>query len=82
MTHEERNEPVERFGTVVTVTDLAVCLFDDMSEREIFFPRRYIKRWFFTDMGTDRGWPIGTLERGDDVTLVIPRWLAERENLM
>jgi len=82
MTHNERNDPISREGTVSTITDRALCFFDDVSEREVWIPHQYIKSWVFTDMGTDRGWPLGALETGDDITVVIPRWLAVKERIV
>lgn len=75
---------VELGGVVVAQGPQALLFFDDESVQEVWISRRLIFDWWFTDSSApDATLPleVDDLERNDEITIVIPRWLAEREGL-
>ena len=68
-------------GLVVKVTTKAVLFFDDGSGREAFLPFSKIMDWWFTAGGGRRHLRVVDLELDDEITVVIPTWLARREKL-
>lgn len=73
---------VNRKGLVVSLRQASVLFFDDEAVKEVFVPVSLIKDWWFTTDGTKRGLGLGDLELDDEVTLVIPKWLAKKEKLL
>lgn len=73
---------VQRKGLVVRLRDESVLFFDDDSVQEVFIPRSQIKDWWFTSDGSKRTLSVADLELDDEITLVIPRWLAIKEGMV
>jgi hypothetical protein len=69
-------------GLVVKVTKGAVLLFHDDTGQEVFIPKSQVHDWFFTRGGSKQRLSLNDLELNDEITLVVPRWLAKRENLV
>lgn len=68
-------------GLVVSVRDKSVLFFDDGSGREAFVPVSKVMDWWFTACGTKRGLRLCDLELNDEVTILVPTWLARKEKL-
>lgn len=71
----------KRKGLVVAARDASILFFDDDSGREVFLPVSTITDWWFTVDGTKRGMQLSDLELNDEVTMLIPIWLAKKEKL-
>lgn len=69
-------------GIVVRVTDNFLLFFDDGTGRETFLPFSKIMDWWFTSNGGKRHLRIVDLELDDDITVLIPIWLARKEKLV
>ena len=71
----------KRSGLVVKLTPKAVLFFDDAVGAEAFIPRSVILDWWFTSCGTKRGLRVQDLERNDEITVFIPKWLVRKEQI-
>lgn len=69
-------------GIVVRISEKSVLFFDDASGQEIFVPISRIMDWWFTSCGTKRGLRICDLELDDEITILMPTWLAKKEKLL
>ena len=69
-------------GLVVRVSDKSLLFFDDGSGREAFLPLSKILDWWFTSSGSKRHLRLIDLELDDEITVLIPTWLARKENLI
>lgn len=72
---------VEREGVVVRMAARSILFFDDDAGSEVFLPRSLIRDWWFTKDQSCRSLELNDLELDDEVTFVIPEWLAKREGL-
>jgi len=73
---------VARKGLVVRVTSSSVLFYDDVSVQEVFVPLSQVRDFYFTSSGGKRGLTLQDLELDDEVTLVIPKWLAKKEGMV
>ena len=73
---------VEREGMVVRLHAASVLFFDDESQQEIFIPLSQIKDWWFTSSHSKRGLELEDCELDDELTIVIPGWLAKKEGMV
>ena len=73
---------IERIGIVVRMRNASVLFFDDNSQQEIFIPLSQVKDWWFSSSGTKRGLRLEDLELNDELTIVIPKWLALKEGMV
>jgi len=72
----------EAAGVVMKVRERSILLFHDDSVNEVFVPRSKIIDWWFTRNGRKDGLGLDDLELDDEVTLLIPKWLAKRERMI
>jgi hypothetical protein len=73
---------LKRRGLVVRAAEKSILFFDDATGREVFIPISKILDWWFSDAGTKRGLRIQDLELNDEITILIPTWLAKKESLV
>ncbi|MDR1945983.1 MAG: hypothetical protein LBQ51_02295 [Desulfovibrio sp.] len=71
-----------RNGVIVMRMPRSVLFFDDVCVKELFIPMSVILDWHFTTCGTKRNLNVPDLERDDEVSLYIPKWLARKEKLI
>ncbi len=73
---------VTRVGLVVKLHQHSLLFFDDKSETEIFIPYTQIRDFWYTDCMGNLGNRVSDLEQDDEITIVIPEWLARKEGLL
>lgn len=81
-TGSSRGGLVLRDGMVVRQNGVSVLFFDDSSQKEVFIPLSQVTDWWFTSSGSKQNLRLADLELDDEVTLVIPRWLAKKERMV
>jgi hypothetical protein len=69
-------------GLVVLVRDKSILFFDDGSAREVFIPVRSVVDWWFISDGSKRGLRLTDLELNDEISVIIPIWLAKKEKML
>ena len=72
----------ERSGMVVRMRGASVLFFDDDSQQEIFVPLSQVKDWWFTASCSKQGLALEDCDLNDEVTLLIPKWLALKEGMV
>ena len=78
----QRGSYVERRGMVVHMYDSSMLFFDDDSQQEIFIPLSQVKDWWFTSSKSKSGLKLEDCELDDELTIVIPGWLAKKEGMV
>lgn len=76
---------VVRAGLVVKLSKSSLLFFDDNAQTEIFIPYSQILHFWFTDKEHRKNsieLTVLDLEPNDEVSIVIPKWLAKKERLI
>jgi hypothetical protein len=69
-------------GMVVLSRTASLLFFEDETATEVFVPTSQIVDWWFVDNHGKKGLRLEDLKRNDQVSLVIPKWLARREGFI
>jgi hypothetical protein len=69
-------------GLVVKLTQRSLLFFSDVTGQEAFIPFSVIDDWWFTGRGDRQTFDIQDLEPDDEITVVVPKWLLRKENLI
>jgi hypothetical protein len=77
----DRNKTVIS-GLVVLNREASFLFFEDESATEVFIPKSVIDDWWFVDNHDKKGLRLEDLRKNDEISLVIPKWLALKENLI
>ena len=72
---------VTRDGLAVKHNKASLLFFDDKAQTEIFIPYSQIRDWWYTDCPSNLNLEIAQIEPDDEITIVIPQWLARKEGL-
>lgn len=72
---------VTREGLVVKLHKASLLFFDDKAQTEVFIPYSQIRDFWYTDCTGNLNKQIYDLEPDDEITIVIPQWLARKEGL-
>lgn len=71
----------EREGCIEHVTPKAFRFFDDGSSVSEFVPKSLIHDWWFVDTQDQKELSLDSLQRNDEIVLVLPRWFVKKEFL-
>jgi hypothetical protein len=69
----------EREGLIVSVRQMSIEFFDDVTEEVVFVPRSLVDDWWFTDSKDRNDLSLDDLEDGDEVILCIAKWFVQKE---
>ena len=73
---------VERSGLAIRLHKSSLLFFDDNAQTEIFVPYTQIRDFWFTGTGSKHSRKIEDIEPDDEITILIPVWLARKEGLV
>ena len=74
---------VERSGLAIRLHKSSLLFFDDNAQTEIFVPYTQIRDFWFTGTGSKlSARKIEDIEPDDEITILIPVWLARKEGLV
>lgn len=72
---------VKRDGLVVKLHKASLLFFDDKAQTEVFIPFSQIRDLWYTGCTGKLKVQIHELDPDDEITVVIPEWLAKKEGL-
>ena len=73
---------VERSGLVIRLHKSSLLFFDDKAQTEVFVPYTQIRDFWFIGTASRRSRRIEEIEPDDEITILIPLWLARKEELL
>ena len=69
-------------GLVVWNRQASVLFFEDETATEVFIPKSVIADWWFVHNKDKNGLRLEDLAKNDEISLVVPKWLARKEGLL
>lgn len=79
---KKRSSLVVREGLVVKFTEKSLLFFDDEAATEVFIPLTQIRDVWFTSGTKLLSTKLDALEPDDEISILIPAWLARKEGLI